>query len=93
MGEISIAWPTKSVPWDAAPRPSSPTWVIPPKPAGIVEQTVAELGSVDILVNNAAYAMAGDRVPVVDSTTPSGTASSTSRSTAPTTPPKPPPKR
>ena len=33
---------------------------------GIVEQTVAELGSVDILVNNAAYAMAGDRVPVVE---------------------------
>ena len=33
---------------------------------GIVEKTVAELGSVDILVNNAAYAMAGDRVPVVE---------------------------
>ena len=33
---------------------------------GIVEQTVAELGSVDILVNNAAFAMADDRVPVVE---------------------------
>ena len=35
------------------------------KARGIVEQTVAELGSVDILVNNAAFAMANDRVPVV----------------------------
>ncbi len=33
---------------------------------GIVEQTVAELGSVDILVNNAAFAMAEDRVPVIE---------------------------
>ena len=33
---------------------------------GVVEQTVAELGSVDILINNAAYPMAGDRVPVVE---------------------------
>ena len=33
---------------------------------GIVEQTVAELGSVDILINNAAFAMADDRVPVVE---------------------------
>ena len=31
-----------------------------------MDQTVAELGSVNILVNNAAYAMAGDRVPVVE---------------------------
>ena len=38
----------------------------PDQARGIVEQTVAELGSVDILVNNAAYAMAGDRVPVVE---------------------------
>ena len=38
----------------------------PAQARGIVEQTVAELGSVDILVNNAAYAMAGDRVPVVE---------------------------
>jgi len=33
---------------------------------GVVEQTVAELGSVDILINNAGYPMAGDRVPVVE---------------------------
>ena len=33
---------------------------------GIVDKTVDELGSVDILVNNAAFAMAGDRVPVID---------------------------
>ena len=33
---------------------------------GIVEQTAAELGSVDILVNNAAFAMANDRVPIVE---------------------------
>ena len=33
---------------------------------GIVDTTVDELGSVDILVNNAAFAMAGDRVPVID---------------------------
>ena len=38
----------------------------PTQARGIVEQTVAKLGSVDILVNNAAYAMAGDRVPVVE---------------------------
>ncbi len=38
----------------------------PAQARGIVAQTVAELGSVDILVNNAAYAMAGDRVPVVE---------------------------
>ena len=38
----------------------------PVQARGIVEQTVAELGSVNILVNNAAYAMAGDRVPVVE---------------------------
>ena len=36
------------------------------KARGIVEQTVAELGSVDILVNNAAFAMANDRVPVIE---------------------------
>ncbi|MFQ5872984.1 MAG: SDR family NAD(P)-dependent oxidoreductase [Dehalococcoidia bacterium] len=33
---------------------------------GIVEQTVAELGRVDILVNNAAYPIGRDRVPVVE---------------------------
>ena len=33
---------------------------------GIVEKTAAELGSVDILVNNAAFAMANDRVPIVE---------------------------
>ena len=38
----------------------------PAQARGIVEQTVAELGSVDILVNNAAFAMANDRVPVVE---------------------------
>ncbi len=38
----------------------------PAQARNIVEQTVAELGSVDILVNNAAYAMAGDRVSVVE---------------------------
>ena len=38
----------------------------PGQARGIVEQTVAELGSVDILVNNAAFAMANDRVPVVE---------------------------
>ena len=38
----------------------------PTQARGIVEQTVAELGSVDILVNNAAFAMADDRVPVVE---------------------------
>ena len=32
----------------------------------IVEQTATELGSVDILVNNAAFAMANDRVPIVE---------------------------
>ena len=38
----------------------------PSQARGIVEKTVAELGSVDILVNNAAFAMADDRVPVVE---------------------------
>ena len=38
----------------------------PDQARGIIEQTVAELGSVDILVNNAAFAMAEDRVPVVE---------------------------
>ncbi len=38
----------------------------PAQATGIVEQTVSELGSVDILVNNAAFAMADDRVPVVE---------------------------
>ena len=38
----------------------------PTQARGIVEQTVAELRSVDILVNNAAFAMAEDRVPVVE---------------------------
>ncbi len=33
---------------------------------GIVEKTAVELGSVDILVNNAAFAMANDRVPIVE---------------------------
>ena len=33
---------------------------------GSWSRPVAELGSVDILVNNAAFAMAGDRVPVVE---------------------------
>ncbi len=34
--------------------------------SGIVDQTVAELGGVHILVNNAAFAMAEDRVPIVE---------------------------
>ncbi len=38
----------------------------PGQARGIVKQTVDELGSVDILVNNAAFAMANDRVPVVE---------------------------
>ena len=38
----------------------------PAQATGIVEQTISELGSVDILVNNAAFAMAGDRVPVIE---------------------------
>lgn len=38
----------------------------PEQARGIVEQTAVELGSVDILVNNAAFAMANDRVPVVE---------------------------
>ncbi len=38
----------------------------PRQARGIVDQTVDELGSVDILVNNAAFAMANDRVPVVE---------------------------
>lgn len=38
----------------------------PAQARGIVEQTVSGLGSVDILVNNAAFAMANDRVPVVE---------------------------
>ena len=38
----------------------------PAQATDIVDQTVSELGSVDILVNNAAFAMANDRVPVVE---------------------------
>ena len=53
------------------PCHGTPTTIVadlgdPSQARGIVEKTVAELGSVDILVNNAAYAMAGDRVPVVE---------------------------
>ena len=66
----------------------------PAQARGIVEQTVAGLGSVDILVNNAAVRN-GRRTasPLSNSTMPFGTESSTSRYTAPTTPPKPPRKR
>lgn len=38
----------------------------PAQARGIVEKTVEGLGSIDILVNNAAFAMADDRVPVVE---------------------------
>ena len=38
----------------------------PDQSRAIVDQTVSELGSLDILINNAAFAMADDRVPVVE---------------------------